>query len=67
MTVNALVELYLEATANRRTELTRIKVKDVFERYVLPYIGGLRISKVDTNVVQQLLDFLSAPKGESRR
>jgi hypothetical protein len=28
----------------------------------LPYIGDIRISKVNTNVIRQLLDFLFAPK-----
>lgn len=67
MTVSDLVTLYLKATANRRTALTNIRLRYSFDRYVLPHIGGLRISKVDTSVIQQLLDFLSAPRGEGHK
>jgi hypothetical protein len=67
MTVSELIDLYLEATANRRSELTHFTPRDLFDRYVVPYIGNIRISKVDTSVVQRLLDFLSAPKKEGRK
>lgn len=62
MTVSELIDLYLEATANRRSELTHFRPRELFDRYVVPYIGGIRISKVDTSVIQRLLDFLYAPK-----
>jgi integrase len=61
-TVSELIELYLKATANRRSELTHFRPRELFDRYVVPYIGGIRISKVDTSIIQRLLDFLYAPK-----
>lgn len=62
MTVSDLIELYLEATANRRSDLTHFRPRELFDRYVVPYIGNIRISKVDTSVIQRLLDFLYATK-----
>jgi Phage integrase, N-terminal SAM-like domain len=66
VTVSELIDQYLERTANRRSESTRSRLRELFDRYAVPYIGGLRVSKVDTSVIQHLLDFLSAPKKGGR-
>lgn len=67
ITVSELIDVYMEETANRRSELSRLHVRGVFDRYVVPYIGGLHISKVNTSVIQQLLNFLHAPKRENQK
>ena len=64
MPVKEFIESYLKDTANRRDESTQSALRELFDRYVVPYIGALRISKVDTSVIQHLLNFLSAPKRE---
>jgi integrase len=64
ITVREFIAVYLKETANRRSELTRAKLRDMVDLYVVPYLGDHRISKVDTSVIQHFLDFLSAPKKE---
>jgi hypothetical protein len=66
MTLRDLIDLYIQETANRRSDSTGERLRDLVDRYIVPYLGGHRISKVDTRVIQHFLDFLSAPKKETK-
>jgi hypothetical protein len=61
-TVSQLIESYLEETKRRRENSSQWRIKAMFHRYVIPYIGNLHVTKVTTRDVQEFLDFLSYPK-----
>jgi len=67
VTVREFIEVYLKETANRRSESTHAKLREVIDRYIMPYLGRQRVSKVDTSAIQHFLNFLSAPRKEGQK
>jgi hypothetical protein len=64
ITVKQLVEFYLDSTRRRRSEASQRTLKCFLDRYALPYIGNLQITKIKTSDIQRLFDFLLDPKKE---
>lgn len=65
ITVARLIEMYLDNARHYRSEATQRLDRDQFNRYVLPHLGSLMISKVKTADIQQFLNFLLDRKKES--
>lgn len=64
MTLSQLVEFYLDSTKRRRSEASQRTTRNSLERYVLPYMGNLQITKIKMSDIQRLFDFLLDPKEE---
>lgn len=64
MTVRQLVESYLESTRRRRGEARQRVLRYNFDKYILPHIGSVQITKIRKSDIQRLIDFLLDPKKE---
>jgi hypothetical protein len=64
MTVNKLVDFYLETTRTHRSQTTQTSYMNVYRLYIRPYIGGMQITKVRPSDIQRLLNFLLDPRKE---
>lgn len=64
MSLSQLVEFYLDLTKRRRSEGSQKNLRYILERYALPYIGSLQITKIKTSDIQRLFNFLLDPKKE---
>ena len=66
MTVKQLVEFYLDSTRRSRGQTRQRFLRYALERYVLPYIGNLQITKIKKSDIQRLLNFLLDSKKEDK-
>lgn len=66
ITLNQLIDLYLDNTRHFRSEASQRLTRDQFARYVQPYLGDQRVEKITRKDIQQLLNFLLAPKKVSK-
>lgn len=64
MTVKQLIDSYLESTRRHRGEARQRVLRYYFDRFVIPYIGNIQITKIKKSDIQQLFDFLLDPKKE---
>lgn len=64
MTVEQLLEFFLESTRRRRGLARQVNLTYYFKKYVVPHIGSLQISKLTPHDVQSLFDYLLDPKKE---
>lgn len=62
MTVKQLLDFYLENTKHRREEGHQEKLRYIFNKYVIPYIGSYQIKTITTSDIQRLINFLLDPK-----
>jgi hypothetical protein len=62
MTLKQLLDFYLETTRHRREEGHQVHLRYIFDKYIIPYIGGYQIKTITTSDIQRLLNFLLAPK-----
>lgn len=62
MTVRQLVDFYLDTTRHRREEGHQEKLRYIFNKYVIPYIGSYQIKTIKTSDIQRLLNYLLDPK-----
>lgn len=66
MTVEQLLEFFLKSTRRRRGLARQVNLTYYFKKYVIPYIGSLKISKVTPHDIQSLFDYLLDPKKEEK-
>jgi integrase len=64
MTVEQLLEFYLESTRRRRGRASQVNLTYNFKKYVTPHVGSLQISKITPHDLQSLFDYLLDPKKE---
>lgn len=65
ITLNRLLDRYLESVRHLQAESTRYKNKAFLNYYVRPYIGSMPLKRISTNHVQELFNFLlDKKKGE---
>jgi integrase len=62
MTVKQLVDFYLETTRHRREEGPQEKLRYIFNKYVIPYIGNYQIKTIKTSDIQRLFNYMLDPK-----
>lgn len=58
MTLNALLDLYVDSSRHLQAESTQDKLRTYFHLYVRPYIGSLPLKKINSGVIQDLFNFL---------
>lgn len=58
MTVNALLDQYLDSSRHLLSESTQDKNRTYFHYYVRPYIGSTPLRKINNSVIQTLFNFL---------
>lgn len=66
ITLNQLIDLYLDNTRHFRSEASQRLTREQFARYVQPYLGDQRVEKITRKDIQQLLNFLLSPKKVSK-
>lgn len=66
MTVNQLINLYMDSTRHHLSKHTISHRTDQFGRYVIPFIGNTQIQKIKRNDIQRLLNYLLDPKKEGK-
>lgn len=62
MTVNQLIDVYLELYRHRMTKASLHILQRRFELYARPYIGSYKLRKVRMSDIQALFNFLLDPK-----
>lgn len=58
MTLNALLDQYLDSSRHLLSESTQDKNRTYFHYYVRPYIGSTPLRKINNSVIQTLFNFL---------
>jgi integrase len=62
MTVQQLVDFYLETTRHRREEGHQEKLRYIFNKYVIPNLGRYQIKTIKTSDIQHLFNYMLDPK-----
>lgn len=65
ITINELLDIYLNASRHRQTNVTRHKLLKEWRLFVSPYIGSVQIAKIKTSDFQQLFNHLLDRKKET--
>lgn len=58
ITLNILLDNYLDSARHVQSEITLATVKCFLNLYVRPYLGDIPINRINTRIVQELFNFL---------
>lgn len=67
ITLNKMLDLYLDSVRHLQSKSTQHRHKTFLNYYVRPYIGHIRLKKINTNIIQELFNFLLDKKKEDAR